>query len=194
MADPKRLYTDWHWGIEPKEAIDWKDPDYPKGALIECGRLVELHLRQPGLRKDTIIKLDRTEANNSHLCFDPEHRFQRLYILSAKQFQERMRRELLEKPKPTKLKNPVSAMSLNEMAAKIGGRHKTPDYPNVRALPVGVLTHVVYACEKKGDKYSFYIHKLGEESGIRPWLAVDQKGRVWIVGGAYVCPSPGITD
>jgi hypothetical protein len=66
---------------------------------------------------------------------------------------------------------------------------------HVHASPVGILTHVVYATDKKGDGYSFYIHKLGEESGLRPCLAVDGQGRMWIAGGNYKGnPTPGITD
>ena len=39
-----------------------------------------------------------------------------------------------------------------------------------------------------------YIHEFGEESGVRPHLAVDQDGRFWLLGGNYTCPRPGITD
>ena len=42
---------------------------------------------------------------------------------------------------------------------------------------------------------SFDIHKLGEESGLRPCLAVDGQGRMWVAGGNYLGnPTPGITD
>jgi hypothetical protein len=84
--------------------------------------------------------------------------------------------------------------TLADMARSVGGRHATPDYPDVEAAPIGILTHVVYATEKKGDGYSFYIHKMGEESGIRPALAIDAKGRLWVVAGNYRAPTPGVTD
>jgi hypothetical protein len=187
-------YADWHWGIQHQAVKKWDDPDYPEGDLIECGRLVELRVHQPGVRKTTIIKLKKDESNNSHLCFDPEHSNQRLYILAAPKLQSRMKETFIESSKRNPKQKVMPFMSLNEMAAKIGGRHKTPDYAYVDCMPVGVLTHVIYACEKGEDQYSFYIHKLGEESGLRPWLAVDRKGRPWIVGGNYTCPTPGITD
>jgi hypothetical protein len=193
-AHGEKKYSDWHWGIAPKSVIDWEDPDLPEGEVIECGRLVELHYREPGMRKDTVMKLTRKEANGSHLVFDPEHPYGRLYILSHTDFSDRMKKKYRQNPNyesGTKYRE----ASLTDLARAVGGRHAVDDYPDVEAAPVGILTHVVYATEKKGDGYSFYIHKLGEESGVRPCLCIDKKGRLWIVGGNYRGnPTPGITD
>jgi len=190
----EKTYSDWHWGIAPKTIIDWDDPDLPEGEVIECGRLVELHYREPGQRKDTVMKLSRKEANGSHLVYDPNHPYGRLYILSHTDFTDRMKKKYRNNPNfenGTKYRE----APLTDLARAVGGRHATGDYPDVDAAPVGILTHVVYATEKKGDGYSFYIHKLGEESGVRPCLAIDAKGRLWIVGGNYRGnPTPGITD
>lgn len=84
-------------------------------------------------------------------------------------------------------------LPLKSLAKEIGGK-QVKGYPNVEVRPIGILTAVVYACEKEGDGYSFYIHKMGEESGLQPCLAVDEKGRLWIAGGNYTSPIPGITD
>lgn len=189
----KSSYTAWHWGIEPKHVIQWDDPDYPEGELVECGRLVELHVREPGQRRDTIIRLNRKEGNGSHLAFDPEHPNQRLYILSHPDFRARMLGEFRQNPDYSG-GSKYRVMPLVEIAKRAGGRHASRDYADVDAAPVGILTHVVYATEKKGDGYSQYIHKLGEESGIRPVLAVDGEGRLWVAGGNYTSPTPGITD
>jgi hypothetical protein len=190
----EKTYSDWHWGIAPKTIIDWDDPDLPEGEVIECGRLVELHYREPGQRKDTVMKMSRKEANGSHLVYDPNHPYGRLYILSHADFTDRMKKKYRNNPNfenGTKYRE----AALTDLARAVGGRHATGDYPDVDAAPVGILTHVVYATEKKGDGYSFYIHKLGEESGVRPCLAIDAKGRLWIVGGNYRGnPTPGITD
>jgi hypothetical protein len=186
-------YEEWHWGIPYKQKVDWNDPDLPDGDLIECGRLCELHIREPGQRKDTVLKLSRAEANGSHLCFDPEHPNGRLYILSHTDFAEKLKTKYRKNPQYVG-GSKYRPMLLSELARGVGGRHGTSDYPEVEAAPIGVLTHVVYATEKKGDGYSFYIHKMGEESGIRPYLAVDGQGRAWIVGGSYSCPTPGITN
>lgn len=190
----EKTYSDWHWGVPAASVIDWEDPDLPEGDVIECGRLVELHYREPGMRKDTVMKLTRKEANGSHLVFDPDHPYGRLYILAHPDFSDRMRKKYRQNPNyenGTKYRE----APLSDLARAVGGRHATPDYPDVDAAPIGILTHVVYATEKKGDGYSFYIHKMGEESGIRPCLCIDAKGRLWIVGGAYRGnPTPGITD
>jgi len=189
----KKSYTNWHWGIDPKHVLEWDDPDYPEGELVECGRLVELHIKKPGQNKDTIIRLNRKEGNGSHLVFDPEHPNQRLYILSHPDFAKRMQQTHRKNP-DFKGGSEFRAMPLAEIAKKIGGRHGTGDYPKINAAPIGILTHVVYATEKKGDGYSKYIHEFGEEIGPPPGLAADDKGRLWIVGGNYTAPEPGITD
>jgi len=189
----ERAYREWHWNVPHKSVIEWEDDDLPETDVVECGRLVELHFREPGARKDTVIKLSRKEANGSHLCFDPSHPNERLYILLHPEFCEKLRkkyRQVAGYESGTKYRE----MPLSDLARAVGGRHATPDYPNVKASPIGILTHLVYATEKKGDGYSFYIHKMGEESGVRPCLAVDAKGRVWIAGGNYRSPTAGISD
>lgn len=192
-------YEEWHWGIPSASVKEWKDEDVdgalhgPNGELIETGRLVELHFREPGKRKDTVVRLNRGEANGSHLSFDPHHPSQRLYIHSHPKFAERMHQKYLQDDH-FEGGSRHQAMPLKQAAKIVGGRHGTSDYPDVMVTPIGILTHVVYATEKKGDGFSFYIHKLGEESGLRPALTIDDKGRMWIAGGAYTSPTPGITD
>ena len=72
--------------------------------------------------------------------------------------------------------------------------HATDDYPDIKVKPIGILRNVVYATPKKGDGFSLYIHEMGEETGIKPALCVDKTGRLWIIGGDYTCPVPGITN
>lgn len=189
----KDTYRDWHWGINPQTVIEWDDPDYPPGDLVECGRLVELHIREPDKKRDTVIRLTKKERDGSHLVFDPNHPNQRLYILSHPDFMARMRGTYRKNP-DFKGGSKYRAMPLAEIAKAVGGRHGRGDYGDIVAAPMGVLTHVVYATEKQGDGFSNYIHKLGEESGIRPALAADNGGRLWVVGGNYTSPTPGITD
>jgi hypothetical protein len=199
MADKgAKLFADWHWGIPHENVSDWQDEQVdgmigPDGMVIETGRLVELHFREPHKRKDTVIRLNRKEANGSHLAFDPEHPHQRLYIFSHPKFAERMHKRFLQNPKYKK-NSRYQMMPLAKAAKTVGGRHATSDYPKINVSPVGILTHVVYATEKTGDGFSFYIHKMGEESGVKPALTIDQRGRMWIAGGNYTSPNPGITD
>lgn len=198
----EKAYTKWHWGIKPLKEVEWNDPDLPD-YLIETGRLVELHYKpllpyienpnsdifyaDPDDFQTKIIKLNKTDSNKSHLAFDPKHKYERLYILSSPAFKKKMKKYWQD--------SPWEAISLKDAAKEAGGKHgKMKDYPNVKVRPIGVLTHVTYACEKKGDGYSFYIHHMGEESGIQPWLVVDRKGKLYIAGGNYTSPTAGITD
>lgn len=199
MADRgAELYEEWHWGIPHQSVKKWSDPEVDgmvgeDGMLIETGRLKELHFREPHKRKDTVVKLTRSEANGSHLVFDADHAHQRLYILSHPKFAERMHKKYRQQS-GYKNNSQFKEMPLVEAARIVGGKHGTNDYPKVNVVPIGILTHVVYATEKKGDGFSFYIHKMGEESGVKPALTIDDRGRMWIAGGNYTSPNPGITD
>ena len=74
--------------------------------------------------------------------------------------------------------------------------------PNPKAAaneinPIGEIAHVVYGTYKPhhGDhNYTHYIHKLGEESGVRPVLCVDREGFPVIRGGNYKIEARGIVD
>ena len=90
--------------------------------------------------------------------------------------------------------NPFQEVPLSDMSYFTGGRHMGEHYPNITAKAIGILTTLVYACEKGGDGYSFYVHQMGEESGVQPLIAVSSDGRLWIVGGNYTAPIQGITD
>lgn len=195
--DPRytEAYTRWHWGVNPVQAAEWEDKSkdargraiYPD-ALTECGRLFELRFRIPGTRRDMAMKLEPEQANRSHLAFDPDHPHERLYIL--------LPNDVLRGAKQAYwTQNKFDAMDMNDLASFVGGRHgKTADYPRLIVKPVGIFTSFVYACEKKGDGFSLYVHRMGEESGIRPVIAADEQGRIWVVGGNYTSPTPGVTD
>lgn len=188
-------YTRWHWGVNPVDTREWEDDAkdargraiYPD-VLTECGRLVELRFRVPGARRDMAMTLKNDQVNRSHLTFDPDHPHERLYILLPP--------DVLRGSKQAYwTNNKFDAMNMNDLAKFVGGRHgKTADYPQLTVKPVGIFTSFVYACEKKGDGFSMYVHRLGEESGIRPVLAADDQGRLWVVGGNYTSPTPGVTD
>lgn len=188
-------FKKWHWGLEHVNVVDVEDPDLPD-ELIECGRLAEIRVRIPSSdvkanrssRKDTQITLTQAESERSHLAFDPAHPSERLYtVLPA---------DVLRKMKTTYYDlNPFAEQKLGVIAKFTGGRHGTErDYPSVMVKPIGICSAVVYATEKTGDGFSYYIHRLGEETGVRPCLCIDKKGRLWFAGGAYTSPTPGITD
>lgn len=192
-------YTSWHWGYNPRKVVDWDDPDMPR-MLIECGRLVRLHVRapretnevHPRRRRDAMIEFSAFVSKDAHIAYDPNHMFERLYLLIPPSQRKTLKKKFWDH-------NPMRAMNLNDLAQIAGGKHgKQRDYPNVLAKPLGVLTGVVYYTAKKGDaerdKGSFYIHKVGEISHRYPFLCIDAKGRLWLAGGNTRSPSPGITD
>ena len=62
---------------------------------------------------------------------------------------------------------------------------------------IDAIDHVVYGTYKPhhGDhKYTHYIHRLGEESGLMPTLCVDREGFPVIRGGNYKIEARGIVD
>ncbi|MDP3772635.1 MAG: hypothetical protein Q8Q85_00025 [Gemmatimonadales bacterium] len=182
----KAAFSDWHWGLPATRMFEWPDPDYPDH-LVECGRLVELRVRMPGQRRSTSIALAEKEAQQSHLCFDLDHPAQRLYICSSPAVRAESRARFWTG-------SDMATWDLGDLAAAVGGRQATDDYPPVKVRPIGILSKVLYATSKKGDGPSIYVHTMGEEGGLPPALAVDSRGRFWIAGGSYTCPSPGITQ
>jgi hypothetical protein len=187
--NPAKAYKDWHWKIPHAHEIEVEDDDLPD-TLIETGRLVQLNFREihhNPKRKDKAIELTPTEIEKSHLAFDPNHRNQRLYIVIPKKLQNQMKKVFWTNSKYPE-RNPAV------VAQALGGRHATDDYPDVKVKPIGILTAAVYATEKGNDGHSWYIHHMGEETGIRPALTIDKDGRIWIVGGDYTSPIQGITN
>ena len=184
------MYKKWHWGKAHTGVIELKDKDYPEN-LVECGRLVEFTYRDPRQNpkhKDKMYKLNSKDSNVTHLVFDPKHPNERLYIgCTNPSVKSKIAKDLYAK-------NDYVDVPLSDMSYFAPGRHSADDYPSVEAKVLGVLTSIVYACEKIGDGYSFYVHQMGEESGLQPLIAVDKEGRLWVVGGNYSVPIQGITD
>lgn len=187
--DPEKSYKDWHWGIPHTEEIETDESVYPD-ELVAAGNLVQLNFRQVNhnpKRKDKCIELNPKERENSWLAFDPNHHSQRLYILLKPSLQKQMK-EVFWKDSDYNIQSP------KKIAKLLGGKHSNEKYPIDEVKPIGILTACIYACEKKGDGFSWYIHHMGEETGIRPCLCVDKKGRLWIIGGDYTSPIQGITN
>lgn len=191
VIDGAQRFLKWHWGIPHQREIEWNDPDLPD-TLVECGRLVEVRVRQVGQRKSTHITLSEEESEKSHLVFDPAHRAQRLYFLLSPAVRGDIKARFWKPGEKT--------WDINDLAETIGGRHGTRDYPPVRVQVIGTLTNLLYRTWKKGDDDDAdppgctYIHACGEESGLHPALSVDARGRLWVVGANYTAPNPGITD
>lgn len=201
IQDGRGAFAKWHWGIEPQRVVDWNDPDYPP-TLIECGRLIRIqvraprssgHVRHPRRQRDIAIDFARSTSDRSHLAYDPDHPDGRLYTLIPASARQALAQRFWHM-------NHVDPVALNYLASIAGGRHgRRSDYPSVLVKPVGVVTALIYYTHKKGDENpndprSHYIHQVGELSSIMPILGCDRRGRLWLAGGHYRTPTPGITD
>lgn len=197
-------YKSWHWGYEPSRIIDaqldpsdWVSNPMPR-VLVECGRLVRLHVRAPRTvasskvhprrRYDGMIEFSKTTSQYSHIGYDPSHPNERLYLVLPETSQRILQSKLFKA-------NTMQEMPLFQLATIAGGKHsKKNDYPDVLVKPIGVLTAVVYDTAKEGDGQSFYIHQMGELTHQYPFLCIDSKGRLWLAGGSYSAPPAGITN
>jgi hypothetical protein len=205
-------YKSHHWGYASTHSKDVDLPGLPKDyPLTEMGLLTHLHVdampgvRLPKIRTNSmdsaaammgyepdelsVIEVDTDDLNNNHLSWDPAHPSQRLY-LHLSPSSRRDARKLWKKGDPT--------FSLHECAQMAGGRHaKRNDYPDVRVQPLGILYFTSYYTLKEDESGrpspSIYIHRMGEEGGIEPVLAVSSDGNLWICGGSYTVPVDGIT-
>jgi hypothetical protein len=191
-VDGRRAYTEWHWGIAPELVTEHNDPrrdlkgrDVLPRLFVECGRLRELQFLAPDTGE--LGTFHPVNPAKCHLTFDPEHPCGRLHIILDAKSEAKSIAQLVRG-------NPYKARKLEDLARLVGGRHADGAYPDLIVKPVGLLTSFIYSTEKRGDGKSHYVHRAGEESGIRPCLAVDEHGRIWVAGGNYTSPTPGVTD
>jgi hypothetical protein len=132
--------------------MDWNDEDMPR-LLIECGKLVRLHLRaprddssrHPRRRRDAMIEFSKNVSPFAHIAYDPDHPYERLYLLIPPSQRKTLKEHFWDN-------NPMPARNLNDLAQIAGGKHsRKRDYPDVMCKPLGVLTGVVYYTAKQGD-------------------------------------------
>lgn len=174
-------YNRWHWGADPDKVIEINDPLVPDVVGIGQLRDVEVGPTEAGAQGTKF-------PEGTWLAFDKSHPRHRLYIILTPEMREEVRNHVKH----------VRTVPLQEIAEATGGDHADYPLPRIQAHPLGVLQAVVYWTYKKGeegDKPWEYKHVFGHEHarGIKPVLAADVSGRLWIAGGAYRCPYPGIT-
>lgn len=197
LKEGMKALDDWHWNLgQPGQLLEWKDPDIDqvKPHLITCGLFIAAHVRAPRTQdkhprreRDTRLELSRAMSAQSYLAFDRKHPHQRLYVLTRPQVQRAVRAKLWEP-------NSSPAMKLSQLAMIAGGRHADGKYPDVTVKPIGIMTAVIYWTHKRTNPPSYYLHKFGEVSHFYPILSCDAQGRLWVAGGNYTSPNPGITD
>lgn len=178
---PKALiqrYTDWHWGAPPDKVTYIPDALVPD--LVGIGDLRQLEVDGQPV----------TFPDGCRVGFDPKHPRHRIYLVLSKEARETVRKRVKYAPR---------TMALQQIARAAGGSHvKARALPNVQAAPIGVCDAIVYYTYKKGeeeDAPAEYIHHFGHEHarGVKPILAADVSGRLWLCGGSYFAPLPGIT-
>lgn len=170
-----KKYTDWHWGRPATKVVHVKDPLVPN--LTAIGKLESFDIGG-----ETVVF-----PPGSWVGFDPKHPHERIHVILSPNTRESFR---------VAMKSRRDTKSLQRLAESTHGTHAEHPLPNLQAVPLGVLHAVTYVTDKGEEHQAVrYIHEFGKEhsKGIRPLLAVDVSGRVWIVGGSYTCPLAGIT-
>jgi len=184
-----KAWGKWHWwkdGRGADEVFEWGDVDLPEH-LIEIGRLVGFHVKLPGYKKPSELMIKDKYIGDCYLTFDPEDPKERIYACLDGEVRRAVKRTFWDK-------NKAKPVLLGDLAKKTGGHHQG-EYAKVKVKPIGPAHAVIYATHKKGDGPSNYIHHFSEETGgAFPVLAADARGRLWLAGGVYTCPVPGITD
>jgi len=177
----ERAYRRNHWGIAHGRVLQLHDPDLPPD-LVEMGILEELDVEGLGV-------VTFPEGSYAGLCHDPGPA-QKMYLITEDGARRWARRELWDSS---------DALPLQVAQEMAGGRqvrypHRCPGLP---VTVLGEALNVVYYTVKGGDAEEregvSYKHELGEDGGVPPLLCVDSHGRLWLAGGSYSVPSPGIT-
>lgn len=175
VAELKKAYAAWHWGEPAKIVKQINDALVPH--VIGIGKLVCFELNG-----DQEIQF----PPGCWLAYDKEHPHERIHVITTPVFRESVRNAM---------KRRRDTVTLQEIAKATRGTHARYPLPNVHGVPLGVLDAVVYFTHKTGDPPSEYHHEFGKEhsKGIKPILAADVSGRLWVAGGSYTCPLAGIT-
>jgi hypothetical protein len=160
--------------------------------LAECGRLVQIRYRVPlssNIKQNPqkSIAVPKEVQRRTYLMFDRADPQQRLFMIQD-EASKKFFRDALYRP------NPFQAAPIAKLAAEATGIQSDGWYPDVLAKPLGLASAVTYDTDKSVDGRSYYIHRFGEETGIRPVAAVSEDGTLWWCGGDYTCPTAGITN
>jgi hypothetical protein len=175
-------YTSSHWGNKPDKIIHITDELIPTVTMM--GKLLSIYLTLPDNSERELKFLP-----DCILAFDPNHKFDRLYLVICDDMREQVRALMKHVPHG-------KLATLQKIAKVAGGKQSLVPLPDIKAFPMGVCTNIIYHANKKGDGPSDYIHEYGEETNYKhlPILAADVSGRLWLCGGSYTVPDPGITD
>jgi|GEM_PF-3996562 len=182
-------YRATHWGLDGDTEYYFHEPDLPADLqLPEMGKLGEIGVGRGNA--EGMIQF----GDGAVLAYDVTT--DRLYSFMQKADREVFRHQLWRDE---------DTWALYELAGQVGGEQNRHPYAKVRVCPLGPVSYVVYYTHKhtgpdgrydqgQPDAPAYYEHKLGEVSGLRPWLGVDKSGRLWWAGGNYEVRPEGIVD
>ena len=182
-----KKYKDTHWGIEADQVMRKNDPDLPR-ELVEMGKLLEIGVVPETQEKPYAISFPVYEETS--LAFS-QGKDERLYPILPKRAEQAVKKEHWKPHEPT--------VRLGEASKLAGGRQAQFRSPAVQVQVLGRANYVIYQTQKLDDmkedgQASHYIHELGEESGILPYIAVAEDGTLWFAGGNYRVLNGGIAD
>lgn len=172
-----QAYASWHWGAKPKKFINVRDKLVPD--LVGIGKLIEIATDQGTF----------TFPEGCWLGFDPFHPHERIHIVLSRSMREHVRKIMKQAP---------ATFPLQALSKATGGTHALFRLPRLEGAPIGVVQKAAYDTLKLGEENgasNVYEHAFGHEHsrGIKPALVGDASGRLWLVGGSYTCPDPGVT-
>jgi len=182
-----KKYKDTHWGIEATGTMRKDDPDLPR-ELVEMGKLLEIGVIPETQEKPYALEFPDYEKTS--LAFS-QGKDERLYPILPKRAEQAVKKAHWKPNEPT--------VRLGEVNKLTGGRLDKFNCPAIQVQVLGRANYVIYQTQKLDDmkedgQASHYIHELGEESGILPYICVAQDGTLWFAGGNYRVLNGGIAD
>lgn len=184
-------YVATHWGFEPSRVIEVQDPLLPD-LLAEMGQLKEISVNPLGVQGGVsrqVVPIRFPGVQDNRLCYCPE--LERLYPVLTPTTMGKLSSRYTSSKAPW--------YWLKDVAKHVGGDQcRAGRWAKVKVQVLGPYHEVIYYTAKNGDAEEKrgvdYVHLAGEEGGIRPYLCIDDKGRLWFAGGDYTVPPEGITD
>lgn len=152
-------------GVESTETVEVRTPIKSRTDLAELGTLTEIRVVTVSGKRRFEIPFPDDGPDSVMLCSSPDG--YQLYFEAGDQ-----------------------SLDLGQL--------KMADSKWLRdQMAIGVLCQVTYRAEKGFDKFELtdYWHKLGEDTGVQPWLVYDQlNGLLYVYGGQYEVRSEGIVN
>lgn len=181
-------YRGTHWGFGHTRRWQADEPGLGERERVpEMGKLRELQVQPRPNDPVDYLTLQFPPDQNCSLAFRNDGS-DRLYCILPPGFRKQLAHRLIVPE--------GDWYSLEEVARAAGGRQARYSYPNVDVQVLGKCCNVVYWTPKNGDPEEQegieYIHRLGEEGGIEPYLGVSRDGRLWFAGGSYDVIDAGI--